>query len=81
MVLRDVLIERIIFLENLNKKNGNKKSIVLFGCSYTYGDGLSEEETFSLQLYKSTKGYDVYNYGISGGGVQHMLYLLKDLTF
>ena len=67
------------FFRKPEQKNGNKKSIVLFGCSYTYGDGLSEEETFSHQLYKSTKGYDVYNYGISGGGVQHMSYFIKDI--
>lgn len=64
----------------VEQKNNNKKSVVLFGCSFTYGDGLSEEETFSHQLFENTNGYDIYNFGISGGGVQHMLYLLKDLN-
>lgn len=67
------------YFRTLEQDNANKKSIALLGCSFTYGDSLSDEETFSHQLYEKTKGYDIYNWGICGAGIQHMLYLLKDI--
>lgn len=58
-------------------------SILLYGCSYTWGSGLEEHETFSYKLQKYTNRL-VYNRGLAGYGVQHMLYhiqyLLKDFS-
>jgi hypothetical protein len=43
-------------------------SIVLFGCSNTYGTGLIEEDTIALQLEKKLN-IPVVNLGISGSAV------------
>ena len=57
---------------------GDKKRrpVVLFGCSFTFGDQLKPEETFSYQLSKYTNT-TVYNYGVSGGSPKETLYLLR----
>lgn len=58
------------------KKGSKKRPIVLFGCSYTYGHGLEENETFSWQLSNYTNR-TVYNRGLPGGCCASMLYLLQ----
>lgn len=62
------------------KKRSRKKPIVLFGCSFVYGHGLSEDELFSRQLSDYTKR-TVYNKGLPGGGCASMLYLLRKPEF
>lgn len=63
----------------------NKKSIVLFGCSYTFGSGLEENQTFAKKLSDYTKR-PVFNRGIPASGIQHMYFqlnsdsLYKDIT-
>ncbi len=57
-----------------------KKPIILFGCSYTSGSGLSKEQKLSSKLSKYTKR-PVYNRGIAGGGIQHMYYQLSREDF
>lgn len=57
-------------------KNSTKGSVILFGCSYTYGDGLSDEESFSAQLSDYTNR-SVYNRGYGGSGPQLMLFQLS----
>ena len=57
-------------------KKNKKKEIVLFGCSFTYGVGLKENETFSRKLSKYTNR-SVYNRGIPGCGTNHMLYMVE----
>ena len=59
--------------EGLNFK---KSPIILFGCSFTYGDGLNVEDTFSYKLSKKAKR-PVYNYAMQGWGLQHMYYILN----
>lgn len=61
-------------------ENSAKKAIVLFGCSFTYGDGLTQNQTFGHKLYEQTNR-PVYNRRISGSGVQHMYYQLNDSSF
>ena len=63
-------------IENEN----SKPEIVLFGCSFTYGDLLNDNETFSYQLAKET-GYKVINRAKSGWSVQHMLFQLENDDF
>lgn len=53
-----------------------KPPILLFGCSYTYGEGLKDKETFSYKLSNLSKR-PVYNRANSGWGTQHILYQLK----
>ena len=58
-------------------KKTNKKPIILFGCSYTYGFGLNRNETFSKKLSDYTNR-TVINRGRSGTGIPFMYYQLKD---
>ena len=61
----------------VEKRNPNKKPIILFGCSYTYGFGLNEDETFSRKLADFTDR-TVINRGKSGTGIPFMYYQLSD---
>jgi hypothetical protein len=48
--------------------------LVLFGCSYTLGEGLADEETLQFKLGRR---FDVINYAAHGYGPQHTLALLR----
>lgn len=60
--------------------NSDKKSIIIFGCSYAYGDNLEDNETFSYQLGRIT-GQPVYNRAFSGRSPQYMLYQVLNPHF
>ena len=52
--------------------------ILLFGCSFTVGEGLEDHETFAWQLSELLgPKFQVYNYGFHGYGSHHMLALLE----
>lgn len=70
------LVENDFRFRPVEYKNSEKRPIVLFGCSHTYGTNLSEKETFSHQLSNYT-GRTVYNFAIPGAGTSSMLYLLQ----
>lgn len=54
------------------------KNIVLAGCSFTYGDSLADEDTFSAELAKYAQKYKVYNIGICGSSPKEILYMLRN---
>ena len=58
----------------------NKKPIVIFGCSFAYGAGLFDNQTFSHKLSEYTKR-KVYNRAYNGWGPQNMLYQVKRKDF
>ena len=58
-------------------KNSDLKPIILFGCSYTEGFGLEDNETFSHKLAQYTNR-SVYNRGRSGTGIPFLYYQLND---
>lgn len=58
------------------KEYKNKKSAIIFGCSFAHGFGLKDEQTISEKLAQKTKR-TVFNFGIDGAGIQHMLKLIK----
>lgn len=64
-------------LHQLQGKEYNKKPILLFGCSVTYGNLLDENKNFSGILSKETKR-PVYNFSYDGWGPAHMLKLLSE---
>lgn len=64
----------------IENKESKKAPIVLFGCSFAYGASLKEDQTLSYKLGKKT-GRPIYNRGLSGLGVQHMLFQLRDKSF
>ncbi|MDL2272755.1 phage holin family protein [Desulfovibrio sp. OttesenSCG-928-I05] len=51
-----------------------RKAVVLFGCSFTWGEGLNDHDTFAWKLGEML-GPDtqVFNFGIQGYGSHHML--------
>lgn len=58
-------------------RNPDKKPIILFGCSYIYGFGLDENQTFSKKLADYT-GRTVINRGRFGTGLPFLYYQLSD---
>ena len=68
---------RPILIGNSSDIITKKLPIVLFGCSYTYGWNLDNNQTFSYKLYKKT-GRTVFNFGIVGAGVQQTLFMLQN---
>lgn len=64
------LSERISLPQNDN----NKKSIIVFGCSFAEGVFLQADETLSGQLSKYTQR-TAYNMGVSASSPSYMLYL------
>lgn len=61
------------FRDKENLKS-SKKPIILSGCSFTWGDGLEDNETFSYQLANYTDR-PVYNVSGRGWGLNQLLYL------
>ncbi len=59
------------------KSSPDKSPIVLLGCSFPYGYGLSNEESFHNVLSKYTKR-PVYNLGNTGGSLREALYILRN---
>ncbi len=69
------------FRKNFANSDDNKKPpIILFGCSFTYGTMLEDNQTFSYKLSKLTKR-NVYNYALEACGIQHMYYFLSNKKF
>ena len=58
-------------------KNGNKGAVILFGCSYTYGTWLKDDETFSKKLSDYT-GRTVYNRAFPTVAVPFMYYQFEN---
>ncbi len=72
---------KITIDENGYRKTSNKSEfkgspIIFFGCSYTFGYGLNDNETFPWLISKLTKR-KTYNIAYHGYGPQHMLLALK----
>jgi|GEM_PF-1260611 hypothetical protein len=58
------------------------KSILFFGCSFAFGEGLNDNETFPFWLIKDAGGkYAGRNFAFHGYGTQQMLALLEDRKF
>lgn len=57
-----------------------KRSLLFFGCSYTYGSTLNEDQTLPYKISKLT-GRTAYNRGFPGAGPQMMLLQLQDPNF
>jgi hypothetical protein len=51
--------------------------LMFFGCSYTYGEGVNNTETFTHLLAHTLPNYQVYNYAYSGYGPQQTLAKLE----
>jgi len=53
---------------------GAAQSVLFFGCSFTYGEGLQDTETMPYQVGLQTRGhYQTYNFGFHGYAPNQML--------
>lgn len=58
----------------------NKKGIWIFGCSFTHGYGLNNEDTFPWLLQRALTDYEVVNFGVDGyGTVQSLIQFQESL--
>ena len=78
--LKKGIMEDVYNYRSAEYRQGKKLPVVLFGCSYTYGSELNENETFGYVLADYTDR-TVYNKGMSGGSCASMLYLLQKPEF
>ena len=58
-----------------------ERFLAFFGCSYTFGEGLEDDETLPWQVAAMAPKHRVYNYGCSGYGPQQMLAKLDSGEF
>lgn len=59
-------------------KNTNKLRILILGDSYTFGDEVSDNETYAFYLQEMLPHTEVINLGVHGYGHDQMLILLKE---
>jgi hypothetical protein len=52
--------------------------VLFFGCSFTFGQGLQDDQTLPFYAGQLASGYRPYNFGVMGYGPQQMLALLQD---
>lgn len=57
--------------------NYDKSPIIFFGCSCTFGLGVEKDKTLPAKISEYSHR-PVYNFAISGWGVQHVLWLLNN---
>jgi hypothetical protein len=56
----------------------NKDEIWIFGCSYTYGWSLNDDETYSWFLQERMPQYEIINFGVNGYGTAHSLVQFRE---
>lgn len=54
-------------------------ALIFFGDSYTFGEGVNDDETLPNCVAKEAPNWAVYNYAFSGYGPNHMLARLESL--
>ncbi len=65
------------YFRPVSQANPEKPAIATFGCSFTWGSFMQDNETFAAQLSRAT-GRTVYNRGLFGTGVPFLYYQLSD---
>ncbi len=57
-----------------------KTAILLFGCSFTFGEGLNDTQVLAYQLGQALgNDYQVYNFGFSGYGLHNSLAIIENI--
>jgi len=60
-------------------RRGCTQSILFFGCSYTYGQGVNDRETLPYQVALLTdRRYATYNFAVHGYGTHQMLAAIEN---
>ncbi len=57
--------------------NYNKRPIIFFGCSCTFGLGVEKDKTLPAKVSEYSHR-PVYNFSLSGWGIQHVLWVLNN---
>ncbi len=70
----DAYSRRITPGQDLPERN---KHLIFFGDSFTFGEGVEDNETLPYYLSQLAPEYRAYNYGFSGYGPQQMLATLQ----
>ena len=65
---------RITPVQSVEKPN---KFILFFGCSFTFGEGVQDDETLPFFVGQLASRYRPYNYGVNGYGPQQMVAKLQ----
>jgi hypothetical protein len=60
------------------RESQKKEEVWIFGCSFTYGWGLSDEETYPWLLQERFPEYEIVNFGVGGYGTIHSLLQFRD---
>jgi hypothetical protein len=60
-----------------NTPGDTKRNAIFLGCSFTFGTGLADDETFPYYFSKYRPNFNVYNLGIDGAGANDILDDLK----
>lgn len=69
-----------LHLRPVNYKKSNKRPVLFFGCSFTEGLGLKNEQTLAYKI-SELSNRTTYNRGKSSTGPQFMYYQLNDKNF
>lgn len=64
-------------VENTTPAEESKRNILFLGCSFTFGTGVADDETFPYYFSKYRSNFNVYNFGIDGAGANDVLDDLK----
>lgn len=63
-----------------NQPKTSKKSVAIYGCSFTFGTALSDSETFTSLIQESIPDHIILNRGIGGHGtVQNYIQFRNDV--
>ena len=76
----DVLFSRDEEGRRITPDRGDKAdtAVLLFGCSFTFGEGLNDRQTYAWQLGEMLgERFQVFNYGVNGYGSHQMLALIE----
>jgi hypothetical protein len=60
------------------KQDPRKEDIWIFGCSFTHGWTVNDDETYPWLLQQRLPEYNVVNFGVSGYGTIHSLLQFRD---
>jgi len=79
-VIYDVIYSIDEYHRRLTPADGpeqRNKFLLFFGDSFTFGEGVADNETLPYYVARSATDYQPYNYGLSGYGPQQMLAKLQ----
>jgi len=69
---------RIVPVENEENRD---KFIMFIGCSYTFGEGVENNQTFAYEVGKNATEYTPYNYAMHGAGPFDNLARLEGIDY